>query len=99
MGQKDKYRNQLKNISVFLIISNITLTVCVNVIDLSTDFSCEGHKLMKKEKVNIWTIVVASTENIIGLFNIYEGPYIFSVIQLVSSSNSVLRGAVISTLS
>lgn len=54
---------------------------------------------MKKKKVNIGTIVVASTENIIGLFYIYEGPYIIQVIQLVSSSNSVLRGAVISTLS
>jgi hypothetical protein len=54
---------------------------------------------MKKKKVNIRTIVIASTENIISLFNIDKGPYIIQVVQLVSSSNSVLRGAVISTLS
>jgi len=54
---------------------------------------------MEKKKVDIRTIVVASTENIIGLFNIDERPYIILAIQLVSSSNSVLRGAVISTLS
>lgn len=42
------------------------------VIDISADFSCEGHQFVKNEKVNIGTIVIAPTENIIGLFNIGE---------------------------